>query len=249
MLMGRAAVSDADAWILGGEPLASSAFGELETRLYEATVRSNPSEVWRRVTLGRFAVRHAAWLEAGKLPKEFGRLADAVFVVRLLRAGRRIEECSEARIRHGNCGRPRDLAGALRPFGRGQAVWRERCETGKETEFLPPLPDWSERTRWSPRLARNAVRVRLRAAGTTLRVTLDAGLPLPDQKWKLSVFFNGYPMSRSGDGRFAVRRSAFGAGEQLLSFACPPYRPSDHELPDRRELGIALFALRFDSRP
>ena len=153
-----------DAAILAGEPLDGGGISSFETQLFEDTVREHPAELWRRVTLGRFAIRRATWIETGKLATECGRLAEAILAIRLERSGRRITTCSEARIRHGNCTRVRDLAAALRPHGRGQAAWRSRCEEGFEEEFLPRLPEWSERARWDPHLARHAIRVLLASA-------------------------------------------------------------------------------------
>jgi hypothetical protein len=371
--------SKAAAAILGGEPAESNAIARFETRLLEEGLRNQPAETWRRVALRGLAIRRTAWIEAGKFATECGRLAEAILAVRLERLGGRIEACPEARIRHGNCTRLRDLAAALRPHGRGQAVWRERCEAGLESEFLPRLPDWSERARWEPGLARHAVHILLRMtareavrgrwresgeaaralpgfltaalvgaraprclaaaraacflaacrlrrgeerryrsyaracsellrwgvfdhvvasalpaappdrllhpadlpdgifvgfhaaerwsaeetrpscrwtrpfamlrlglAPADYRLTLEARSPVEPGRRALRLFFNGRPTPASPDGSFALRRGGFRAGEQILTIACAPFHPARMGLPDTRELGVALFALRFE---
>jgi hypothetical protein len=368
---------------LAGEPLASNAFAAFETRLLGDGLRAHPDDAWRRVSLRGFAVRRGAWKEAGGFATACGRLAEAILGVRLLRLGCRIDDCPEARVRHGNCSRARDLAAALRPHGRGQGAWRERCEAGLERDFLPPLPDWSERAGWAPRLARHALRVRLgilgraalrrawrphaaaaaralpgclaaalfghrvprvlaaaraarslaasrwgpgeerryRAYGRAssellrwgvldhaaaaglpaapagdvlrpaelpdgalvgfhaperwsagdarptcrwtrpfallrlalepadMRLVLELCSPLPPERRALRVFWNGKPVPAAPDGSFRLRRRWFRRGEQLLGIASPPFRPARAGLDDPRELGVALFALRFERLP
>ena len=371
--------SSADATILGGVPLASNATARFETRLFEEGIRDHPTDAWRRVALRGFAVRREAWVEAGGFETACGRLAESILAVRLERLGRRIDACPAARIHHGNCSRLRDLAAALRPHGRGQAVWRERCEAGLEADFLPRLPDWSERARWEPRLARHASGLLLRTAarriargewregaeiarrlpafllgailgtrfprwiaaaravcflaasrlprseerryrsyarassellrwgvfdhvaesglpaaptarcirpaelpdGTLVgfhaaecwsvdrsdpgcrwtrpfalmrldlapadyRLSLQASVPLDPERFAWQLFFNGRRIPASPNGSFAVERGAFRAGEQLLAITCAPFHPAGLGLPDSRELGIALFGLRFE---
>jgi hypothetical protein len=372
--------SPAAAAQLAGEPLAPNAIARFETRLLEDGLRSFPADAWRRVSLRGFGVRRAAWVAAGSFAVGCGRLAEAILGVRLQRLGLRIDACPEARVRHGNCNRLRDLAAALRPHGRGQGAWRERCEAGLETDFLPPLSDWSERARWTPHLARHSVGVlvgilgraavrrewrgnaasaaralpacvaaallgprlpralaaararlllavcrfgggeerRYRAYGRACsellrcgvldhaaasalpaapagellrpaglqdgalvgfhaaerwsadeaqptcrwtrpfallrlgltpadyRLRLELRSPVPPQDRALRIFFNGRPVSAAPDGGFALWRRWFRRGEQLLAIACAPFHPARAGLDDPRELGVALFALRFE---
>jgi hypothetical protein len=381
-LVRRLAASRAAAAMSAGEPLASNAIARFETRLHRESLRDYPADRWRRVALRGLAIRRTAWIEAGMFATECGRLAEAILAVRLDRRGHSIEHCPDARIRHGNCARLRDLAVALRPHGRGQAAWRERCEAGLEAEFLPRLSDWSERARWEPRVARHAARVLLRvaarravrrewresaavartlpaflaaslfgarvprllaaaraawflaacrwrwgeerryrsyarassellrwgvldhAAASALpaapsteilfpadlpdgafvgfhaaerwsageikpscrwtrpfailrlglaaadyRLTLDLRSPVAPERRALRLFFNGSPTTASPDGSFALRRDGFRPGEQLLTILCAPFRPARSGLPDPRELGVALFSLRFERLP
>jgi hypothetical protein len=368
---------------LAGEPLASNAFAAFETRLLRDGLRAHPDDAWRRVSLRGFAVRRAAWEAAGGFATGCGRLAEAILGVRLLRLGCRIDDCPEARVRHGNCSRALDLAAALRPHGRGQGAWRERCEAGLERDFLPPLPDWSERAGWAPRLARHALRVRLgilgraalrrawrphaaaaaralpgcfaaalfghrvpqaltavraarslavsrwgpgeerryraygRASSELLRwgvldhaaaaglpaapagdvlrpaelpdgalvgfhaperwsagdarptcrwtrplallrlalepadtrLVLELSSPVPPERRALRVFWNGTPVRAAPDGGFLLERRRFRPGEQLLAIACAPFHPARAGLDDPRELGVAVFALRFERLP
>jgi len=368
---------------LAGEPLASNAFAAFETRLLRDGLRAHPDDAWRRVSLRGFAVRRAAWEAAGGFATGCGRLAEAILGVRLLRLGYRIDDCPEVRVRHGNCSRARDLAAALRPHGRGQGAWRERCEAGLERDFLPPLPDWSDRAGWAPRLARHALRIRLgilgraalrrawrphaaaaaralpgclaaallghhapRALATVraacslaasrwgpgeerryraygrassellragvldhaaaaglpaapaatvllpselpdgvlagfyaperwsagdaqptcrwtrpfallrlalepadLRLILEVSSPVPPERRALRVFWNGSPVRAAPDGGFLLQRRRFRPGEQLLAIACAPFRPASSGLDDPRELGVAVFALRFERLP
>jgi hypothetical protein len=379
----RAGAAGPAAVQLAGEPLGSNAFAGFETRLLRDGLRAHPEDAWRRVSLRGFAVRRAAWEAAGGFATGCGRLAEAILGVRLLRLGYRIDDCPEARVRHGNCSRARDLAAALRPHGRGQGAWRERCEAGLESDFLPPLPDWSERAGWAPRLARHALRVRLgilaraalrrawrphaaaaaralpgclaaalfghqvpralaaahaarslaasrwgpgeerryRAYGRAssellrwgvldhaaaaglpaapagdvlrpaelpdgalvgfhaperwsagdarptcrwtrpfallrlalppadLRLVLDVSSPVPPERRALRVFWNGTPVRAAPDGGFLLERRRFRPGEQLLAIACAPFRPTRAGLDDPRELGVAVFALRFERLP
>src|ERR1700724_1397653 len=122
----RAGAAGPAAAQLAGEPLASNAFAAFETRLLRDGLRAHPDDAWRRGSLRGFAVRRAAWEAAGGFATGCGRLAEAILGVRLLRLGWRIDDCPEARVRHGNCSRARDLAAALRPHGKGQGAWRER---------------------------------------------------------------------------------------------------------------------------
>ena len=381
----RAEAAGPAALQLAGEPLAPNAFAAFETRLLRDGLRANPDDAWRRVSLRGFAVRRAAWEAAGGFATGCGRLAEAILGVRLLRLGCRIDDCPEARVRHGNCSRARDLAAALRPHGRGQGAWRERCEAGLESDFLPPLPDWSERAAWEPRLARHALRIRLgilaraalrrawrphaaaaaralpgclaaallghrvpRALAATrairalaasrwgpgeerryrayarassallrwgvlehaaaaglpapaapvggvlrpaelpdgalfgfhaperwraadvrptcrwtrplallrlalepadLRLILEVSSPVPSERRALRVFWNGTPVRAAPDGGFLLQRRRFRPGEQLLAIACAPFRPASSGLDDPRELGVAVFALRFERLP
>jgi hypothetical protein len=379
----RAGAAGPAAAQLAGEPLASNAFAAFETRLLRDGLRAHPDDAWRRVSLRGFAVRRAAWEAAGGFATGCGRFAEAILGVRLLRLGCRIDDCPEARVRHGNCSRARELAAALRPHGRGQGAWRERCEAGLERDFLPPLPDWSERAAWVPRLARHALRVRLgilaraalrrawrphaataaralpgnlaaallgyrvpralaaaRAAGALaaswwgpgeerryraygrassellrwgvldhaaaaglpaapagdvlhpaelpdgalvgfhaperwragdarptcrwtrplallrlalepadMRLVLEVSSPVPPERRALRVFWNGTPVRAAPDGGFLLQRRGFRPGEQLLAIACAPFRPARAGLDDPRELGVAVFALRFERLP
>jgi hypothetical protein len=372
--------AEAAAAQLAGEPLAANAFAGFETRLLEDGLRAHPDDAWRRVSLRGFAVRRSAWEAAGGFETGAGRLAEAILGVRLGRLGCRIDDCPEARVRHGNCSRARDLAAALRPHGRGQGAWRERCEAGLEKDFLPPLPDWAERAAWAPRLARHALRVRLgilgraalrrgwrahaaaaaralpgclaaalfghlapralaaaraacflavsrwgpgeerryRAYGRAssellrwgvldhaaaaglpaapagevlrpaelpdgvfvgfhaaerwsagdarpacrwtrpfalirlalepadLRLTLELRSPVPPERRALRIFWNGKPVPPAPDGSFRLRRRRFRRGEQLLGIACAPFHPARIGLDDPRELGVAVFAVRFE---
>jgi hypothetical protein len=365
---------------LAGEPLASNAFAGFETRLLRDGLRAHPDDAWRRVSLRGFAVRRSAWEAAGGFATGSGRLAEAILGVRLGRLGCRIDDCPEARVRHGNCSRARDLAAALRPHGRGQGAWRERCEAGLEKDFLPPLPDWAERAAWAPRLARHALRVRLGILGRAalrrgwrahaaaaaralpgclaaalfghqvpralaaaraacllaasrwgpgeerryrayrrassellrwgvldhaaaaglpaapagevlrpaelpdgafvgfhaaerwsagdarpacrwtrpfalirlalepadLRLTLELRSPVPPEQRALRIFWNGKPVPPAPDGSFRLRRHRFRRGEQLLGIACAPFHPARIGLDDPRELGVAVFAVRFE---
>jgi hypothetical protein len=368
---------------LAGEPLASNAFAAFETRLLRDGLRAHPDDAWRRVSLRGFAVRRAAWEAAGGFATGCGRLAEAILGVRLLRLGWRIDDCPEARVRHGNCSRARDLAAALRPHGRGQGAWRERCEAGLERDFLPPLPDWSERAGWEPRLARHALRVRLGILGRAMlrrawrphaaaaaralpgclaaallgyrvpralaaaraaqalaasrwgpgkerryraygrassellrwgvldhaaaaglpaapagevlrpaelpdgalvgfhaperwsagdarptcrwtrpfallrlalepadmRLILEVSSPVPPERRALRVFWNGRPVRAAPEGGFLLQRRRFRPGEQLLAIACAPFYPARAGLDDPRELGVAVFSLRFERLP
>ena len=380
----RAGAAGPAAAQLAGEPLASNAFAAFETRLLRDGLRAHPDDAWRRVSLRGFAVRRAAWEAAGGFATGCGRFAEAILGVRLLRLGCRIDDCPEARVRHGNCSRARDLAAALRPHGRGQGAWRERCEAGLERDFLPPLPDWSERAGWAPRLARHALRVRLgilaraalrrawrphaaaavralpgclaaallglrvpralaaaraaralaasrwgpgeeerryRAYGRAssellrwgvldhaaaaalpaapagdvlrpaelpdgalvgfhaperwsagdarptcrwtrpftllrlalepadMRLVLEVSSPVPPERRALRVFWNGTPVRAAPDGGFLLQRRRFRPGEQLLAIACAPFHPARAGLDDPRELGVAVFALRFERLP
>jgi hypothetical protein len=379
-LLGHFAESPAAAAQLAGEPLAPNSIARFETRLFEDGLRSHPADAWRRVSLRGFGVRRAGWVAAGGFAVGCGRLAEAILGVRLQRLGLRIDACPEARVRHGNCSRLRDLAAALRPHGRGQGAWRERCEAGLETDFLPPLPDWAERARWTPRLARHAVRVllgilgraavqpewrgnaasaaralpgcvaaallgprlpralaavrarfflaacrfgrgeerryraygracsellrcgvldhavasalpaaptgellrpaglqdgvlvgfhaaerwstdeaqptcrwtrpfaflRLGLAPADYRLRLELRSPVPPERRALRIFFNGRPVLAAPDGGFALWRRWFRRGEQFLAIACAPFHPARAGLDDPRELGVALFAVRFE---
>lgn len=380
---GLAGIAGPAAAQLAGEPLASNAFAAFETRLLRDGLRAHPNDAWRRVSLRGFAVRRAAWEAAGGFATGCGRFAEAVLGARLLRLGCRIDDCPEARVHHGNCSRARDLAAALRPHGRGQGAWRERCEAGLENDFLPPLPDWSERAAWAPRLARHALRVRLgilgraalrrawrphaaaaaralpgclaaallghrvpralaaartvgalaasrwgpgeeqryRAYGRAssellrwgvldhaaaaalpaapagdvlrpaelsdgalvgfhaperwsagdarptcrwtrpfalvrvalepadMRLVLEVRSPVPPERRALRVFWNGTPVRAAPGGGFLLQRRRFRRGEQLLAIACAPFHPARAGLDDRRELGVAVFALRFERLP
>lgn len=362
---------------LSGQALAANGFARFETRLLKEGQAAFPGDAWRRVSLRGFVVRRSALSAAGGLLASCGRFAEAVLAIRLARLGIGIEHCPAAQVRHGNCKRARDLAAALRPLGRGQAVWRERCEAGHETEFLPPLSDWSERAAWRRPLARHAVAVllqilrralvdvgwrtharsavralpnyllaallgsrvpQLRAAARAVLFLAAArcGLPgwrypayrrassellrwgvldhaaasplpaaptglllyparLPDgvfagfygrERWQAEddeprvrwsrpfamlrfappagdyhlhfelhtplagesgvtrIFFNGWPLTAGADGSFRIERRWFAPGEQILAFASPPFHPARRGLDDRRELGLAVFAVR-----
>src|SRR5262249_39284777 len=95
--------------------------------------------------------------------------------------------------------------------------------------------------RWTRPFA--TIRVRLPPGDYRLR--LDAGFPACSRNGAVKLFFNSQILKASEDGEFSVPRSAFRPGEQLLSVACPPFYPARLGLLDSRELGIALFALRF----
>ena len=167
----RAAESDAAGWVLGGGSIPSNEFAGFEARLLLEGRDKYSQDAWRLLSLRGLAVRREAWLAMGGFEVSCGRLAESILGVRLERAGLRVERCTAARVEHGNCERPAELAAALRPHGRGQAVWRERCERGREREFLPPLPDWADRARWRRPMARNALRLGL-ATGRPARTLL-----------------------------------------------------------------------------
>lgn len=157
--------TDAAAAMVSGRPMTSNAFAQFETRLFEEGLRQHPGDDWRWVGLRGLAIRRDAWERAGKFETSCGRLAESILAVRVGRMGGRIEVCPDARVRHGNCSRMRDLFAALHPSGRGQAEWRRRCEAGLEEEFLPPLAEWSERARWNRRIAAAAAGLHLRIGG------------------------------------------------------------------------------------
>jgi hypothetical protein len=144
---------------LGGAPLVPNDFARFESRLLIENRDQYPEDAWRRLSLRGLAVRTSVFRAVGGFEVGCGRFAEAILGVRLQRRGLPVEVCDAARVAHANCARPRDLAAALRPGGHGQAVWRERCEQGLEAEFLPPLPDWSDRARWRRPLARHALRL------------------------------------------------------------------------------------------
>ena len=78
------------------------------------------------------------------------------------------------------------------------------------------------------------------------RLMIDARSPVASEKRALRLFFNGHPLDGSPEEGFLVRGSLFRRGEQRLSFVCAPFRPAESGLPDTRELGVALFLLRFE---
>ncbi|HXO20655.1 MAG TPA: glycosyltransferase family A protein [Thermoanaerobaculia bacterium] len=170
-LLRHLAASGASVATLSGAPIAPNAFARFESRLLHEGAAAQPAEAWHRVSLRGLAVRREIWRAAGGFEVACGRFAEAVLAVRLGRLGYAIEPVESASVRHANCARPRELAAALRPLGSGQAAWRERCERGLEEDFLPPLPEWSERARWHRRHARHLARVAIQA------LRLDRGLP------------------------------------------------------------------------
>jgi hypothetical protein len=160
-LLRHFATTSAVAVQMGGTPLTPNDFARFETRLLVENRDQYPQDDWRRLSLRGFAVRTSVFREVGGFEVGCNRFAEAILGARLQRRGLRVDVCDEARVAHANCVRPRDLAAALRPGGRGQAAWRERCEQGREAEFLPPLPDWSDRARWRRPLARHALRLEI----------------------------------------------------------------------------------------
>jgi hypothetical protein len=88
--------------------------------------------------------------------------------------------------------------------------------------------------------------LRLGLAPANYRVWLDLRSPVAPEDRALRIFFNGRPVPASADGSFTLRRRGFRAGEQLLTIACAPFHPARAGLPDSRELGVAVFGLRFE---
>jgi len=89
--------------------------------------------------------------------------------------------------------------------------------------------------------------MRLGLPAADYRLTIDARSPATSEKRALRLYFNGRPLDGSPEDGFRVRRGLFRRGEQRLTFVCAPFRPAESGLPDTRELGVALFLLRFES--
>lgn len=157
--------------------VAPNALARMEARLYqeEKRARRDPDD-WRHVSLRGFAIRRHEFERAGGFEEAYGRFAEAVLARRLQRLGVPLFEVPGPLVLHVNCASFQDLSAALEAHGRGQAVYRERCEAGFGEEILAPSQLWSRRAGLSRPVAREAALLLLRS------LWLDRGRPNREAK-------------------------------------------------------------------
>jgi hypothetical protein len=143
--------------------ITDNRFGEVEADMYEADIRYGLEQhPWRKVLDQCFVMRREPYFEAGGFRDEFGHFAEWLFAAQLYRLGYRIGYAPEVVLRHYYDGSAPTLIEFARDFAEGEMRYHAQAGADPCRGMFDEIPQWFDRHRWRPDLARAACSLAIR---------------------------------------------------------------------------------------
>lgn len=167
-------------------PVTPNRLSVIEADMYAADIQYGMLEhPWRKILDQCFAVRAAAYSDAGGFRPELGHFAEWHLAAHMHRKGYRIGYLPEARVHHHYSGDIGELLNFTRDFAQGEMRYFAAFREDECRAYFSEPAEWLIHHLWDPRLSRLALRLRRNARSRTMLKRMS-----PDERVaRIQVFF------------------------------------------------------------